>query len=366
MAKDYYDLLGVSKTASEAEIKAAYRKMAHQHHPDKQGGDEAKFKEVNQAYQTLSDKDKRAKYDQFGSNYDGAQGFNWQDFAQQQRGASGGRTNVNFEDMGFGDIGDIFGDLFGMGGRSRRQTTDYSGNDVETVVELDFQEAVFGVNKTLNLQKTVICSHCRGNAAEPGTKIESCSQCGGSGQVEHLQNTILGQIRTRAVCPRCAGVGKIPVEPCHVCKGQGIVRDHQKLEVKVPAGIDDGQTIRLSGQGEAGQHGAAAGDLFLRIRVRRDPRFVRDRETIRTESVITISTAVLGGTVSVETIDGAVELKIPAGTPSGRVFKLKEHGVPKLNSRGRGDQLVTVTIRIPQHASKKVKKIMEELEEEGE
>ncbi|MFA6197951.1 MAG: molecular chaperone DnaJ [Patescibacteria group bacterium] len=366
MAKDYYETLGVPKTATEAEIKTAYRKMAHQHHPDKQGGDEAKFKEVNEAYQTLSNKDKRAKYDQFGRNYDGSQGFNWQDFARQQGASSGYSTNVNFEDMGFGDIGDIFGDLFGMGGRSRRQATDYSGNDVEAAIELDFREAVFGTNKTLNLQKTVTCSRCRGNTAEPGTKIESCSQCGGTGQVERLQNTVLGQIRTRGICPKCAGVGKIPVEPCHQCHGQGIIRDHQKLEVKIPAGIDDGQTIRLSGQGEAGQHGASAGDLFLRIRVGTDPRFARERDTIRTAAEITISTAVLGGTVSVETIDGEVDLKIPAGTPSGRVFKLKERGVPKLNSRGRGDQLVTVSIRVPQHASKKVKKIMEELEEEGE
>jgi molecular chaperone DnaJ len=237
---------------------------------------------------------------------------------------------------------------------------------METVVELDFLEAVFGATKTLNLQKKVTCSHCRGNTAEPGTKIDSCPRCGGSGQVDQVQSTILGQIRTRAVCSQCDGMGKIPIEPCHQCKGQGVVRDHQKIEVKIPAGIDDGQSIRMTGQGEAGQRGAVAGDLFLRIRVKRDPRFQRQGETIRTETEIPISTAVLGGKVSVETIDGVVDLKIPSGTPSGRIFRIKERGVPRLNSRGRGDQLVTVSIRIPQHASKKVKKLMEELDDLGE
>ncbi len=366
MSKDYYDILGVARGASDAEIKAAYRKLAHKYHPDKQGGDEAKFKELNEAYQTLSKPEKRAQYDQFGRTFDGSQGFNWQDFAQQA-GANGGyRTNVNFEDMGFGDLGDIFGDMFGMGRRTRTRGRSNRGNDIEVELQVDFNEAVFGATKPLKLYKTVTCPHCSGNGAEPGTKIETCSTCGGNGQVERVQNTILGQMRTVGACPDCKGEGKKYSQNCKKCKGQGAVKDHDEMQVRIPAGISDGQSIRLAGRGEAGLKGSPAGDLYIRIRVKEDKDFEREGNDIVSTIEIPFSVATLGGKVPVNTVDGEVILKIPSGTPSGKVFRIRDKGVPYLKTRGRGDHLVTVKVRVPSKPSKKIKKLLEELAEEGE
>ncbi|MDP3964587.1 MAG: molecular chaperone DnaJ [bacterium] len=363
MSKDYYDILGVSKGASEAELKAAYRKLAHKYHPDKQGGDEQKFKEINEAYQVLSNTEKRAQYDQYGQAFDGSQGFNWQDFARQAGNQGGFRTNVNFEDMGFGDIGDIFGDLFG-GGR-RRSGGRRRGNDVQVEIPVEFREAVFGADKPINLYKKVTCSRCSGNGAEPGTKIETCSTCGGSGQVEKVQTTILGQMRAVGVCSNCQGEGKRPSELCKQCGGQGSAKDHDSFKMKIPAGIGDGQTIRLVGRGEAGERGAAAGDLFVTVKVKPDPDFERVDDNIVTEKKIPYSTAVLGGKIDVTTLDGEVTLKIPAGTESGKVFQMKERGVPHINKRGRGDHLVTITVIVPARPSNRLKKLLEEAAEEN-
>ncbi|MDD5342198.1 MAG: molecular chaperone DnaJ [Patescibacteria group bacterium] len=364
MAKDYYEILGVSREASEAEIKAAYRKLAHQHHPDKTGGDETKIKEINEAYQTLSNKDKRAQYDQFGQSFDGSQGFNWQDFAQGG-GANGYRTNVNFEDLGFGNLGDVFGDIFGMGG-GRRRTRTKRGGDIEVDLPLEFREAVFGVAKPLKLYKTMTCPHCSGNGAEPGTKIETCPKCGGSGQVEQVQSTILGQFRTARVCPECSGEGKHATQKCKKCHGQGAVKDYDNFEVKIPAGISDGQTIRLTGRGEAGKNGGPAGDLFIRVRVNEDHEFKREGDNIISTVEIPYTVAALGGKVAINTLEGEVNLKIPAGTPSGKVFRLADRGVPRLRGRGRGDQMITVHVRVPKHLSRKAKQLLEGLAEEGE
>ncbi len=365
MSKDYYDILGVSREASDAEIKTAYRKLAHKYHPDKQGGDEQKFKEINEAYQVLSNSEKRSQYDQFGRNFDGSQGFNWQDFAQQSGGANGYQTNVNFEDMGFGDLGDMFGDLFGMGRRGRSGRRQKRGNDIQVEMQVDFREAAFGATKPLKLYKTVSCPACSGNGAEPGTKIETCPTCGGSGQVERVQSTILGQMRTVGVCQNCGGEGKKASQNCKKCRGQGVVKDYDEFQVKIPAGIDNGQTIRLSGRGEAGIKGAVAGDLYLRIRVKADDEFERDGDNILTNVEIPFSLAVLGGKVPINTLDGEVNLKIPSGTPSGKVFRIREKGISHLKSSGRGDQLVTVKVKVPTRPSKKVKKLLAELAEEG-
>ncbi|MBU0707608.1 molecular chaperone DnaJ [Patescibacteria group bacterium] len=364
MSKDYYEILGVSRDVSDAELKSAFRKLAHQHHPDKKGGDEAKFKEINEAYQVLSNKDKRAQYDQFGQNFDGSQGINWQDFARQTGGSNGFRTNINYEDMGFGDLGDMVGDLFGMG--RRRSQRGQHGNDVQVELPLEFREAVFGVTKPMNLYKTIKCPSCSGNGAEPGTKIETCSACSGTGQVQRIQNTILGQMRTMGVCSDCNGEGKKVSQKCKKCKGQGTVKDYDDLDVKIPAGIADGQTIRIMGRGEAGSQGGSAGDLYIRVKVKEDPEFKREGDDIILDIEIPYSVAVLGGKADINTLDGSVKLKIPSGTPSGKVFKIRDRGIPHLKAGGRGDQLVTVKVKVPSKPSKKIKKILEELADEGE
>ncbi len=364
MSKDYYEILGVSRDASAAEIKAAYHKLAHQHHPDKAGGDEAKFKEINEAYQVLSNSEKRQRYDQFGQSFDGSQGFNWQDFAQGQNGSGGYRTNVNFEDLGFGDLGDIFGSFFGGGGSRRTRTK--RGNDLEVSVTLDFKEAVFGTTQTLRLYKTVICDHCSGNGAEPGTKIETCPTCHGAGQVQQIQSTVFGQFRTATVCPDCRGEGKRASQKCKKCHGSGTMKDHESLEVKIPAGIADGQSIRLSGRGEAGAHGGGLGDLYIRVRVREDKDFARQGDDILSTLEIPYTIAALGGKVDLPTVDGEVRLTIPSGTPSGKVFRVRDHGVHRLHGRGRGDHLVTVHVRVPKHLSSRAKQILEDLSAEGE
>ncbi len=372
MAKDYYATLGVSKGATADEIKKAYRTLAHQHHPDKSGGDEAKFKEINEAYQVLGNVEKRKQYDQFGSTFDqagggagGFGGFSWDDFARAGgAGPFGGSRQQNVE-FDFGDLGDVFGDLFGFGraagGRRSRRTT--GGGDIQSEMELGFREAVFGVEKVVELYKNVVCPHCSGNGAEPGTKITTCKTCGGSGQVEQIQRTILGAMRSVGVCPECRGEGKIASQRCKTCRGDGRVRETEKIKVKIPAGISDGETIRLAGKGEAGSRGAAAGDLYITLRVAPDPGFKRKNDNILSDISVSFSQAALGSKIAVSTLDGEVMLKIPAGTQSGKVFKLSDRGVPHLRARGRGDHLVTVTVETPTSLSKKQKKLLEELAE---
>lgn len=370
MAKDYYEILGVGRTASKDEIKQAFRKLAHQHHPDKASGDEKKFKEINEAYQVLTNDEKRRQYDQFGSTFEqaqsGGQGFNWQDFSRAG-GPFGGFRAENGDFGGLDDLGDLFGDLFGFNSsrtRTKRKTRARAGADIQAEMEIDFEEAVFGAEKVFDLYKTIICPHCRGNGAEPGTKISTCQTCKGLGQVQQVQNTILGQIRSSAVCPHCAGEGKTAEKNCKKCGGQGYIKDYQKIKVKIPAGIDNGQSIRLSGQGEVGSRGAGAGDLYLIIRVKPSHFFKRDGYDIFSSSEISFSQSALGTKKIVKTLDGEVELKIPAGTQSGKIFRLKGKGVPHLESSGRGDQLVEVIVKTPTRLSRRQKELLEELEEE--
>jgi molecular chaperone DnaJ len=363
MAKDYYQTLGVARGASTDEIKKAFRKLAHQHHPDKGGGDEAKFKEINEAYQVLSNTEKRAKYDQFGEaafSGGGAPGggFRWEDVAQQAGGFRSGNVD-------FGDLGDIFGDVFGFGGGRQRRSGPARGTDIEAEVSIPFHDAAFGTKRTLSLRKAIRCPHCSGNGAEPGTKIETCSTCKGEGQVARVQQTILGAMRSVTVCPTCKGEGKVPKTPCKRCRGDGRVNETETLEVKIPAGIDNGQRIRLPGKGEAGERGAEAGDLYLRVRVQSDRRFDREGEDVRSTVRVPLTTAALGGTVDIDTIDGKVQLKVPAGTPSGKVLVLRGKGIPHLNGRGRGDHRITVDVVIPTKLSAKAKKLLSDLQEEG-
>lgn len=363
MPKDYYELLGVSKSASADEIKTAFRKKAHEHHPDK-GGNTEKFKEVNEAYQVLGNAEKRQRYDQFGASaFHQAGGNNaGGGFNQGFGGFQNGGFNMDFEDLSdmFGGFGDIFG--FGGGAGRGAQKRPARGRDMEMNLSLDFMDAAFGLEKEISFTKNIICDRCSGNGAEPGAKIETCKTCGGSGRVTRIQRTILGNIQAQSTCTTCDGEGKIYSQKCTKCGGSGTHRETVKIKVRIPAGINDGESIRLSGQGEAGEKGAPAGDLYLRIKLQAHKKFIRDGYDIRTEEKISIRQAVLGDKLEVETIYGAVKLKIPEGTQSGTVFKLKEKGITKLHNRGIGDQYIRVTIKIPTSVSKKQKQLLEELD----
>jgi len=348
MPKDYYERLGVSKSASQDEIKQAFRKLAHKYHPDKSGGDEAKFKEINEAYQVLSDATKRQQYDQFGSAAfenggfgGGGQGFN---------GFSGFQGGAGFE-----DLGDLFGDLFGGGGRRQARR----GRDIEIDAELSFRESVFGVDKTINVTKSSTCERCAGTGGEPSTKMETCGTCRGSGVEIGAQRTILGTIQTKRTCSTCEGSGEIPKQKCSTCHGAGIEKKNRALTVTIPSGVENGSVLRVRAEGEAIK-GGASGDLFVRLHVARDHRFTRDGHDIRSEIKIGFTQAALGDTIEVETIDGKGELKISPGTQSGTQFRLRGKGVP--SARGRGDQLVTVEVMTPRKLNSKQKKLLEELD----
>ena len=365
MAKDYYKILGVDRNARAEEIKKAFRKKAHLHHPDKGNGNAEKFKEANEAYQVLGNAEKKKQYDRFGSNFDGAQGFgnaqgfNWSDFGNQGGFNSGGfRTSFDM-----GDLGDIFGDLFG--GQARGRTRTASGSDIRAAITITLEEAVFGAQKAFDLGKDVVCGKCQGSGAEPGAKIEQCKVCNGSGQVNRTQNTFFGSFRTAAVCEACGGEGRKPEKDCGSCRGRGIVKGSERLKVKIPAGIADGETIKVSGKGEAGPKDSGNGDLYITIKVLPHQSFRRQGDDLQTTKRIKFTTASLGGKVEVETLDGKVSLKIPAGTPSGRRFIVKNQGSNRLSGRGRGDLIVEVKVEVPADLSKKQKKLLEELSQEG-
>ena len=361
MSKDFYNILGVSKGASDDEIKKAYRKMAHKYHPDKDGGDEAKFKEVNEAYQTLSDKNKRAQYDQFGQTFEGAgggpsggAGFGGFDFSDFQQAGGGQGFEFNFGGDG---MGDIFSEMFGgrRGGGSQR------GRDVQVDVDIDFSEVIKGTIKEISVYKAVECSHCEGSGGEPGSKEKTCKTCDGSGHVQKTMRTILGAIAQTVVCDDCGGKGKIFDKKCTKCSGVGHYREEVVEEVEIPAGINDGQSIAVAGKGEIGANGAPAGDLIVTVHVVPDNRFVRDGNDIRSTVHVSFAQAALGDKVEVETVDGIVKMKVPAGTQSGEIYKIRGKGVPRLRSFGRGDHLVEVIVDVPTKLSRKEKKIIEQL-----
>jgi len=362
MSKDYYNILGVGKNASPDEIKKAFREKAHRFHPDKQGGDEAKFKELNEAYQVLGDQQKRSQYDQYGQTFEQARaggGFSGFEGFRDFSGFSNG-FNINMDDLG--DIMGGFGDIFGFsaqGGQGRRRAK--RGSDIEVAFTIEFKEAVFGVEREISLKKNITCPSCKGDGAEPGAGSATCATCHGSGRVIKTQRTILGNVQMQSTCPTCHGEGKIIKEKCRQCKGHGVVNEIANLKIKIPAGIDSGESIRYAGQGEAAAKGGQPGDLYIRIRVNPDKRFSRQGDDILSRAEISVATAALGGRIEVQTVDGVAELKIPEGTQSGRIFKLSDKGIQNLRGRGRGDQLVEVAVKIPTGLSRKQKEMLRDL-----
>ena len=359
--RDYYEVLGVEKGASAEEIKKAYRKAAMKYHPDRNPGNaeaEAKFKECGEAYEVLSDDDKRARYDQFGfagvdPNYGGGQGGN---------PFGGGFGGGGFG--GFGDFGDIFSEFFGGGAftRGASQNAPRRGENVMSHLELTFEEAAFGCEKEVASQRIENCSACSGSGSADGN-IETCSQCRGTGSVRTTQNFMGMQMQSTTVCPRCNGKGKVIKTPCNTCKGKGKVRRTNKVKVKIPAGVDAGQSVRVRGEGNVGANGGPSGDLLVEVFIRRHPIFVREDRDVLCEVPISFTQAALGATIQVPTLDGKVEYEIPEGTQTGREFILREKGIPEVNNpRRRGNHRFTVVVETPTHLTKEQKELLRQLD----
>ncbi len=341
MATDYYELLGVGRDASSDDLKRAYRQLAREFHPDANPNDaqaEAKFKEISEAYAVLSDDEARARYDQFGH--------------EGLRSGGMGGDPFNF------DLNDIFENFFGGnpfgGGRNRRPSGPPPGEDQEIILDLAFDEAVFGIDKKVEIQTAVACDNCAGSGAAKGTTARSCTACGGVGQVRQMRQSLLGQMVTTAPCPTCAGLGEEIADPCQICRGEGRHRDTMSYEVRVPPGIDSGSTLRLTGRGAAGPRGGPSGDLYVHLRVEDSDTFVRDGDTLHAELHVTMLQAALGARIDFETLDGVVELAVPPGTQPGEVFRLRDYGVPRLEGRGRGrgELLVAIKVAVPSKLSK--------------
>lgn len=355
MAKrDYYEVLGVGKSASADEIKKAFRRLAVQYHPDKEGGDETKFKEINEAYEVLKDDKKRQRYDQFGHAGVGGAAGGGDPYAGF--GGFGQGQNINFD---FGDLGlgDIFGSFFGGGqSQQRRQNR---GRDIEAGVEISFEDAVFGTEVELSLNLDDTCEHCKGSTVEPGHELKTCDECKGSGQTVRVMRTMFGNIQQATVCPKCDGAGKVPEKVCTVCHGTGTQRKKQNIGLKIPAGVDDGATIRLREHGEAVANGPK-GDLYVNIRVKPHKKFTREGDLILSEESVDMVDAALGTEITVDTVDGPVKMKVPAGTQSGTDFKLSGHGVTHLRKDSRGAHIVTIVVQTPTKLSKKQQQLLEE------
>ncbi len=361
MNKDLYSVLGVERNATDPDIKRAYRKLAQKYHPDVNKGDadaELKFKEVNLAYEVLSDKKKRTQYDQFGAagGPGGAGGF-----------PGGGFAGFDPSDFG-GNFADIFETFFGgaaPGATRAKRGGPQPGNDIETALSLKFEEAVFGVEKELELTKADTCPHCKGKGAEPGTSLVSCNECQGTGQIRSTRQTILGQVQTVRTCSTCEGLGQTPEKKCAKCHGQMRTRQKSRVTVKIPSGIENGATIRLQGKGEAGTHHGKYGDLYLHIQVKPHPKFERHGYDVYSIEKIHLVQAVLGDTISIETVHGKVDLKIPTGTQSEQTFKVKGHGVPHVRGTGKGDHYVKIEVEIPKKLSRREKELYKELQKES-
>ncbi len=367
MQKDYYKILGIGKGASKDEIKKAFYKLAHKYHPDKKEGNESKFKEMNEAYQVLSDDSKRSKYDQYGSGFSAEDGpaSGWGGFSQGSGfngfDFSGGFQNSSSE-FDFGNLNDIFSDFFtgGMGG-SRTQTK--RGRDISTEIQISFSEAVFGISRKILLTKTSNCTTCSGTGAKPGTKMETCKYCNGQGKIREAKRTILGTISSTKICEECLGSGEVPKEKCETCKGKGVLRKEVEISVNIPAGMRDGEMIRMTGGGEAVSKGMA-GDLYIKINVVSHAVFKREGNDLVMNLDLKLSDALLGTEYSIQTLDGEIKVKIPEGVSINEILRVKGKGVPFSKSK-RGDLLIKLKIKLPNKLSYKSREIIEQLKKEG-
>ncbi len=354
--RDPYEVLGVDRNATDDDIKKVYRKLSKQYHPDLNRGNkdaEEKFKEINAAYVILGDKQKRGQYDQYGSASFGQGGGS-------SAGGFGGFDFNGFEGAS-GGFADIFESFFGGASTPQRRKKSTRGQDLEVVITIEFLEAAFGVDKVISVKKNKACETCEGKGIEKNSRMVDCKTCRGVGEITSIKNTILGQIQTRALCPECEGEGRIPEKPCPSCRGQGILRANEEITIRIPAGVSDGTTLRLSGKGGAGLKGNAPGDLYVQIRVRSSHEFERKGIDISSEKKIHVLQTILGDQVEVNTVHGISTLEIPAGTQSGQVFRIRGKGVPQLNSSHTGDHYVTITIDIPKKLSKAEKDLYQEL-----
>ena len=361
-SKDYYSILGVSKDATADDLKRAYRKLAKQYHPDAQHTEEdkkkaeAKFKEINEAYSVLSDENKRAQYDRFGSNFEQA-GFGGSGF--------GGYSNA-YDFSGFGgidfDLEDILGSVFGggFGSSSKKSQGPTRGADIRTNMSLKFEEAAFGVKKEISITRNEKCDSCNGSGAKPGSRIITCDKCGGRGKIQMTQNTIMGAFSTVKTCDKCNGTGKVIETPCEKCSGKGIVRKSRKIEINVPAGIDDGQAISLRGEGDAGKKGGPNGDLYVVMKVSPHKYFKRNGFDISANVRVPFTKMALGGDIKIPTLEGEMEFNIPEGTTTGTKFRVKDQGIPILNGKGRGNLEFTVDVDVPKKLTDKQREILTE------
>ncbi len=355
--KDYYQILGVEKNASKEEIKKAFRKLAHKYHPDKKTGDEQKFKEANEAYQVLSNDKKRSEYDTYGRvfsggdpNQQGSSGFGGFDF-------SGFQDAQDFQDF---DLGDIFGEFFGGGTRKNQASR---GRDIAIDVELTFVESIFGTSRSILLQKNSKCDKCDGMGAEKGSKMNTCPTCNGKGRIREARRSLLGTITTEKTCGVCFGRGQVPQKKCNQCQGTGVYKKEEEININIPSGVEDGEMIRLSGMGEA-VPGGSSGDLYAKVHVKKDPTFQRDGNDIRMDLDIKLTDAILGATYTIDTLEGKINLKIPAGISFNEILRVRGKGVPLQNSK-RGDLLVRIKITMPKKLSRNARKAIEELKKEG-
>jgi len=366
---DYYEVLGVAKTASQDEIKKAFHKLAHKYHPDK-GGDEKKFKEINEAYQVLSDKQKRAQYDRFGRVFENGQpggDWNWAWGNSSARSEQGEAFNFDF-----GDVGEIFEDFFNFGGKRRYKKDVKKGRDIQVDIEIELSQVLKQTFEKIILNKYVVCHRCQGSGAEPGTKTKECFSCRGSGQVQQVKKTIFGSYTTFATCPECHGEGTRPEKFCNVCKGEGRVKADEEIEIAIPAGVDSEQILRLEEKGDAGKRGGKPGDLYVRIFVKKHPVFERKGDDLYTDSEISFSQAVLGDEIEVGTLDPSTSsgqakilLQVPAGTESGKIFKISGKGIPHFSGFGKGNLYIALKVKTPKKLTKEQKKLLDELRKNG-
>lgn len=363
MSKDYYETLGVNKSASKEELKKAYHKLAHKHHPDKNKGDDKKFKEVNEAYQVLSDDKKRSTYDQFGSA-DGPQGFGG--FGGQSQGGgfggfdfSGAQSGAEFD---MGDLGDIFGNFFG-GGINRGTKNSRRGRDIQTEIDLTFEESIFGVKRKVLITKQSTCEICKGTGGKVGAKMNTCPTCNGQGQIREVRRSILGSFSTTKICDKCFGSGKIPSEKCSNCHGAGVYRKQKEIELNIPAGINKAEMLKMTGQGEDVQNGSS-GDLYIKVNIKSHGVYKRDGLNLMMDLPIKLTDALLGMVYNLKILEGnTIEVRIPAGINNGEMLRVRGKGVP--SSRGRGDIIIHIQVKMPNRLSYKEKEIIEKLKEEG-